>query len=86
MASNHSEEQPRNVPNVTIVLGGGNRGRTVHKVKMVHLNSQTAAEEQMKAEQQQKEKIKQQRALQEKRKNEICQQLCMVDPPQVAAG
>ena len=63
MASNHSEEQPRNVPNVTIVLGGGNRGRTVHKVKMVHLNSQTAAEEQMKAEQQQKEKIKQQRGM-----------------------
>ena len=63
MASNHSEQQARSVPNVRIVLGSGNRGRLVHKVKMVHLNSQTASDEQAKAEQHQKERMKQQQGM-----------------------
>ena len=63
MASDHSEqprEQQRNTPNVTFVLGSGNRGRSVAKIKIVPLKNQATTDERMKAEQQQKEKLKQQ--------------------------
>ena len=62
MASDHSEQQ-RNTQNVTFVLGSGNRGRSVAKIKIVPLKNPTTSDEKIKAEQQQKEKLKQQQGV-----------------------
>jgi len=57
MASNRSTEHQNNTQRITFVLGSGNRGRTVHKVKIVPFNAQTTSDEQARADQQQKEKL-----------------------------
>ena len=62
MASNHTEQQ-HNAQNVTFMLGSGNRGRPVAKIKIVPLRNQTASDERVKAEQLQKEKLKQQQGV-----------------------
>ena len=60
MASSDHSEQQCNAQNVTFVLGSGNRGRPVAKIKIVPLKNQATTDERMKAEQQHKEKLKQQ--------------------------